>query len=69
MQKWFEEGGADGFWIMPDLVELDLVAFVDEVVPILQRRGLFHEDYEPTTLRGNLGIRDQQGVDKRILRH
>ncbi|QNE88922.1 NtaA/DmoA family FMN-dependent monooxygenase [Corynebacterium incognita] len=68
MQKWFEEGGADGFWIMPDLVELDLVAFVDEVVPILQQRGLFHEDHESNTLRGNLGIRDQQGVDKRILR-
>jgi hypothetical protein len=30
--------------------------FVDEVIPILQERGVFRTKYESTTLRGNLGI-------------
>jgi hypothetical protein len=34
--------------------EMDL--FVDQVVPILQRRGLFRRDYEGTTLRHHLGL-------------
>ena len=30
--------------------------FVEHVVPELQRRGLFHQDYEGATLRENLGL-------------
>jgi alkanesulfonate monooxygenase len=30
--------------------------FVDLVVPELQSRGLFREDYEGTTLRENMGL-------------
>jgi hypothetical protein len=30
--------------------------FADHVIPILQRRGLFREEYEGTTLRENLGL-------------
>ncbi|MDC6128583.1 hypothetical protein PPH41_11540 [Burkholderia gladioli] len=30
--------------------------FVDEVVPILQRRGLFRTEYEGGTLREHLGL-------------
>ncbi|HHT7796495.1 TPA: hypothetical protein ACT2H1_002114 [Streptococcus suis] len=38
--------------------------FVDEVVPILQERGLFHKDYEGETLRDHLGLDYQYGVRK-----
>ena len=31
--------------------------FVTHVVPELQRRGLFHEDYAGKTLRDNLGLK------------
>ena len=31
-------------------------AFVDQVVPILQERGLFRRDYQGTTLRDHLGL-------------
>jgi len=31
--------------------------FADQVVPELQRRGLFRRDYEGKTLRENLGLR------------
>lgn len=66
MQSWFEAGAVDGFWILPDVNADGIDAFVDEVVPILQERGLFHDDYEGKTLRENLGVPDQYGIDPRI---
>jgi FMN-dependent oxidoreductase (nitrilotriacetate monooxygenase family) len=55
IQEWFEGNGADGF-IIGSAVPNGLNDFVDFVVPILQRRGLFRTEYEAETLRGNLGI-------------
>ncbi|MFJ8001280.1 NtaA/DmoA family FMN-dependent monooxygenase [Streptomyces sp. NPDC096310] len=66
MQEWFEAGAADGFWLSPDVSEDGIDAFVDEVVPILQERGLFHHDYEGSTLRDHLGARAQYGLDPRL---
>lgn len=57
IQRWFEQGAADGFNIMPPVLPTGLEDFVDQVVPLLQRRGLFREDYEGRTLRENLGLR------------
>ena len=55
LQEWFEQGGADGFVIFESLPgQLDL--FVEKVVPILQSRGLFRDEYEGETFRENLGI-------------
>lgn len=56
LQTWFESGAADGFNIMPPYLPGGLEDFVDRVVPILQERGLFREDYEGTTLRGHYGL-------------
>lgn len=66
MQAWFEAGAADGFWISPDVNADGIDAFVNEVVPILQERGLFHTKYEGKTLRENLGATDQYGIDPRV---
>ncbi|MFJ9463200.1 LLM class flavin-dependent oxidoreductase [Viridibacillus arvi] len=55
VQLWFEERGADGFIIAATLPDA-LDDFVDKVVPILQQRGIYREDYEADTLRGNLGL-------------
>lgn len=55
VQLWFESGGADGFMVAA-AVPNGLEEFVDRVVPILQKRGLFRTEYESGTLRGNLGI-------------
>lgn len=66
MQEWFEAGAADGFWISPDVYADGIDAFVDEVVPILQDRGLFHRDYAGTTLRAHLDVPAQYGIDPRI---
>jgi alkanesulfonate monooxygenase SsuD/methylene tetrahydromethanopterin reductase-like flavin-dependent oxidoreductase (luciferase family) len=56
IELWFTSGAADGFNVMPAVLPSGLEAFVDHVVPILQRRGLFREDYESDTLRGHYGL-------------
>ena len=66
MQEWFEAGACDGFWVSIDINEDGIDTFVDEVVPLLQERGLFHHDYEGTTLRDHLGAPPQYGLDPRI---
>jgi FMN-dependent oxidoreductase (nitrilotriacetate monooxygenase family) len=66
MQAWFEAGACDGFSLAIDVYADGIDAFVDQVVPILQRRGLFHLDYEGPTLRENLGVPDQYGLDPRL---
>lgn len=68
MQRWFEAEAVDGFWISPDVYEDGIDAFVDEVVPILQERGLFHRSYEGATLRDHLGAPAQYGLDPRVMR-
>jgi alkanesulfonate monooxygenase SsuD/methylene tetrahydromethanopterin reductase-like flavin-dependent oxidoreductase (luciferase family) len=50
------EGGADGFNIMPAIMSEQLDLFVELVIPELRRRGLFRDDYEFATLRENLGL-------------
>lgn len=61
LQELFESGACDGFVIINDRTHDGLPAFVDQVIPILQNRGLFHEDYEGTTLREHLGVPYQYG--------
>ena len=51
IEAWFKAGAADGFNLMPDVLPSGLEVFVDNVVPILQKRGLFRHDYAGTTLR------------------
>jgi hypothetical protein len=41
---------------MPPAYPADLETFVDQVVPILRKRGLFRERYEHATLRGHYGL-------------
>jgi FMN-dependent oxidoreductase (nitrilotriacetate monooxygenase family) len=56
LDLWFRAGAADGFNFMPPSIPTQMEVFVDHVIPILQRRGLFREEYEGTTLRENLGL-------------
>jgi hypothetical protein len=42
---------------MPAALPADLRTFVDTVIPILQRRGLFRTEYEGSTLRRHYGLR------------
>ncbi|CAL9630852.1 Nitrilotriacetate monooxygenase component A [Streptomyces sp. enrichment culture] len=56
LEKWFTQGAADGFTIMPPHLPGGLEDFVDHVVPILQRRGLFRTEYTGRTLREHYGL-------------
>ena len=46
----------DGFILVPHITPGGLDPFVDQVVPLLQERGVFRADYTGTTLRDHLGL-------------
>ncbi len=56
MESWLNEGCADGFNLMPPVLPEMLDVFIAEVVPILQKRGLFRTEYTGTTLREHYGL-------------
>ncbi|MBI3224494.1 MAG: LLM class flavin-dependent oxidoreductase [Mycolicibacterium cosmeticum] len=56
IEEWFTGGAADGFNIMPAVLPSGLEIFVDQVIPILRRRGLFRTEYSAATLRGHYGL-------------
>jgi FMN-dependent oxidoreductase (nitrilotriacetate monooxygenase family) len=47
---------SDGFILVPHITPGGLDPFVDQVVPLLQERGVFRTDYRGTTLRDHLGL-------------
>ena len=56
MALWVGEQAADGFNLFPLDLPSGFDAFVDEVVPLLQKRGVYRTEYEGKTLRDNLGL-------------
>lgn len=55
LQAWHTAGAA-GFRLRPASLPHDLQQITDALVPELQRRGVFRESYEASTLRGLLGL-------------
>lgn len=55
--RWFENGAADGFNIMPPLLPESLRDFSENILPRLQHKGVFKQKYRPGTLREKLGLR------------
>lgn len=53
IEKWFVEEAADGFNLMPQIIDSGLQDFTEHVIPILQRRGLFRTEYRGATLRSH----------------
>lgn len=54
MEAYFDAVGGDGFMLSPIYTPGAIEEFVDLVVPELQRRGRYREDYEGTTQRDHL---------------
>jgi hypothetical protein len=50
----------DGFILVPHVTPGGLDRFADEVVPLLQDRGVFRSEYTGQTLRDNLGLGDRE---------
>jgi alkanesulfonate monooxygenase SsuD/methylene tetrahydromethanopterin reductase-like flavin-dependent oxidoreductase (luciferase family) len=55
LQDW-QAAGLSGFRLRPGVLPHDLTQVTDQLVPELQRRGLFRTGYEAGTLRGRLGL-------------
>jgi FMN-dependent oxidoreductase (nitrilotriacetate monooxygenase family) len=55
LATWVDERATDGFNLRFRTLD-DLEAFAADVVPLLQKRGVFRTEYEADTLRGNLGL-------------
>jgi alkanesulfonate monooxygenase SsuD/methylene tetrahydromethanopterin reductase-like flavin-dependent oxidoreductase (luciferase family) len=51
IEDWFHAGAVDGFNLQPDRLIDGLAVIVDELVPILRKRGLYRHEYETQTLR------------------
>ncbi len=51
-----QNDASDGFILVPHITPTGLDPFVDQVVPLLQERGVFRTEYEGTTLRDHLGL-------------
>lgn len=56
IEEWMEAEAADGLNVQFANDEDSLGIFVEEVIPELQRRGLFHTEYRGRTLRENLRV-------------
>lgn len=46
MEHWFNNDVADGFNLMPPSLPSGIEVFIEQVVPGLQRRGLFRTEYQ-----------------------
>lgn len=55
LEAW-HTAGATGFRLRPAALPHDLQQITEVLVPELQRRGLFRQSYEASTLRGLLGL-------------
>lgn len=56
MERWVAEEACDGFVVMPAYMIEGVDRFLEQVVPLLQRRGAFRRNYASDTLRGHLGL-------------
>ncbi|GAA3093313.1 NtaA/DmoA family FMN-dependent monooxygenase [Streptosporangium carneum] len=56
INEFVQTDAADGFVFVPHLTPGGLDDLVDRVVPLLQEKGVFREDYTGTTLRDHLGL-------------
>ncbi|GAA3634435.1 LLM class flavin-dependent oxidoreductase [Kineosporia mesophila] len=52
--EWQDAGAVDGFTVMGSTLPYELATFVDQVVPVLQKRGRFRTEYTGSTLREHL---------------
>jgi FMN-dependent oxidoreductase (nitrilotriacetate monooxygenase family) len=66
LEKWYRSDIGNGFSIIPDVATDGITDFVDQVVPLLQQRGLFRQEYTGSTLRDHLGVTYQNGLPPQV---
>ncbi|RVT99347.1 LLM class flavin-dependent oxidoreductase [Rhodovarius crocodyli] len=68
MEEWFTTPACDGFVLAATHTPGAFEDFTRYVVPELQRRGLYHQDYAGDTLRENLGLPKPAAGDWRLVK-
>lgn len=56
LEQIWRETGCHGYNMTPNVMPSSIENFVDEVVPILQKRGIYRTEYEGSTFRENLEL-------------
>ncbi|KAL3485106.1 luciferase-like domain-containing protein [Aspergillus germanicus] len=56
MERWLRDEGSDGFTVVFPFLPQGLDDVTQKLVPELQRRGIFRQDYTGSTLREHLGL-------------
>ena len=56
IDRFVQDDVSDGFILVPHITPGGLDRFADEVIPILQEKGVYRTEWEGTTLRDNLGL-------------
>ncbi|WP_232493316.1 NtaA/DmoA family FMN-dependent monooxygenase [Novosphingobium kaempferiae] len=56
MERIWRETGCHGYNVTPTVMASSVTDFVDQVVPVLQKKGVYRTEYEGTTFRENLGL-------------
>jgi FMN-dependent oxidoreductase (nitrilotriacetate monooxygenase family) len=56
IEDWFYDGVTDEINLMPPVLPKMLDVFIDEVVPLLQKKGIFRTSYQSDTLREHYGL-------------
>lgn len=56
LEHWFATGAADGFHLLPPVLPDGLNELVDQLIPVLQKRGLFRSAYSGRTLREHVRL-------------
>ena len=67
INEFVQTEAADGFIFVPHLTPGGLDDLVDKVVPLLQEKGVYRDEYPGSTLRENLGLaapRDTAGAER-----
>jgi FMN-dependent oxidoreductase (nitrilotriacetate monooxygenase family) len=57
IEEWFTSRACDGFVLGDSGLPGQFDEFVEQVVPLLRKRGLFRHEYSGATLRGHLGLK------------
>ena len=56
IELWFKTGAADGFNYKLSIVPDARPVFIDELLPLLQGKGIYRKEYTERTLRGHYGL-------------
>ncbi len=62
IEDWLLDGVADGINLMPPVLPKMLDVFIEEVVPLLQKKGIFRTDYEGNTLRDHYRLKRPNNI-------